>query len=65
MDDAERRDEMTGRLKPAPDPDVVFDIETIDGPDGEHMAEQQARVMKEVIEWLARNRFERGHDNAA
>jgi hypothetical protein len=65
MGDGEHRDEVTGRLEPVPDPELVFDIQTIDGPDGQRLAEQQARVMREVIEWLARTRSERGRDNAA
>lgn len=36
-------------------PEVVFDIQLLDGPDGEALAHQQARVLREVIEWLAQN----------
>ena len=65
MDEAERRDELTGQLIRVPDPDVVFDVQIIDGPEGQRLAEQQTRVMREVIEWLARNKSKPGHDNAA
>lgn len=65
MGDGPRRDEVTGRLEPVPDPEMVFDIQTVDGPEGQRLAEQQTRVMREVIEWLARNKSRRGHDNAA
>ncbi|WNV90181.1 hypothetical protein [Umezawaea sp. Da 62-37] len=36
-------------------PDVVFDIQILHGPDGEALAHQQARVLREVTEWLAQN----------
>lgn len=36
-------------------PNVVFDIQLLDGPDGEALAHKQARVLKEVTEWLAQN----------
>jgi hypothetical protein len=36
-------------------PEVVFDIQFLDGPDGEALAHQQARVLREVTEWLAQN----------
>lgn len=36
-------------------PEVVFDIQLLDGPDGEALAHQQVRVLREVIEWLAQN----------
>lgn len=36
-------------------PEVVFDIQLLDGPDGEALAKQQARVLREVTEWLAQN----------
>lgn len=36
-------------------PEVVFDIQLLGGPDGEALAHQQARVLREVIEWLAQN----------
>jgi hypothetical protein len=36
-------------------PDVVFDIQLLDGPDGQALALQQARVLREVTEWLAQN----------
>lgn len=36
-------------------PEVVFDIQLLDGPDGEALAHQQARVLREVTEWLAQN----------
>ncbi|WP_268239341.1 hypothetical protein [Longimycelium tulufanense] len=39
---------------------MVWEIRILDGPDGERLAQQQARVLWEVTEWLARNRSERG-----
>ncbi|TDV41312.1 hypothetical protein CLV71_1202 [Actinophytocola oryzae] len=34
---------------------MVFDVQLLDGPEGEALAQQQARVLREVTEWLAQN----------
>lgn len=50
-----RRSTKTGQQFDADAPEVVFDVQLLDGPEGEALAHQQARVLREVTEWLARN----------
>jgi hypothetical protein len=50
-----RRDAKTGQGFEAEAPEVVFDVQLLDGPDGEALTHQQARVLREVTEWLAQN----------
>ena len=45
-------------------PEVVFDTQFLDGPDGEALAHQQARVLREVTAWLARNSSASGRTTA-
>jgi hypothetical protein len=63
--EATRRDPVTGALVPNPEPDMVFEILIADGADGERLIKQQALILREVTEWLARNRSKPGLDNAA
>ncbi|MHA6631147.1 hypothetical protein ACU61A_37415 [Pseudonocardia sichuanensis] len=48
-----RRAAGTGRHAGDDPPALVADIHTLDGPDADRLALQQARVIKEVIAWLA------------
>lgn len=45
-------------------PDVVVEVRTVDGEEGERLARQQARVFWEVTEWLVRNKSEHGREQA-
>jgi hypothetical protein len=55
----------TRRFAPPDPPDLVAEIRVVDGPDGELVARQQARVLWEITEWLAQNRSEPGQARAA
>jgi hypothetical protein len=46
-------------------PEIVPEIHSLHGLDGERLALQQARVITEVTEWLSHNRTEPGVDRAA
>lgn len=59
-----RRSTRTGQHLDAEPPEVVFDVRLLDGPDGEALAHQQARVLREVTEWLARNSSGNGQAQA-
>lgn len=48
------------RLAEDEPPELVVEICIVDGPEGERLAQQQARVLWEVTEWLARNNSEHG-----
>lgn len=50
-----RRRTTTAQQFESETPEVVFDIQLLDGPDGQALALQQARVLREVTEWLAQN----------
>lgn len=50
-----RRAAGTGRHAGDDPPALVADIRTLDGPDADRLALQQARVIKEVTAWLADN----------
>lgn len=43
---------------------MVFDVTLLDGPDGDALAHQQARVLKEVTAWLAQNSSASGRTTA-
>lgn len=49
-----RSGHMSGRLK------STLEIRTVEGIEGDRLAKQQARVLWEVMQWLAQNRSERG-----
>jgi hypothetical protein len=63
--ETDRRDDVTGQLAPEEPPELVVDIRTVAGIEGQRMGAEQARVLWEVTEWQARNRSEHGLDNAA
>ncbi|MFT7841809.1 hypothetical protein Q5530_37210 [Saccharothrix sp. BKS2] len=42
-----------------------MEIRFVDGREGEELVRRQARVLREVTEWLVRNRSERGRERAA
>ncbi|WP_133907688.1 hypothetical protein [Actinophytocola oryzae] len=52
---AGRRRKRTAEQFEPEAPEVVFDVQLLDGPEGEALAQQQARVLREVTEWLAQN----------
>ena len=59
-----RRNAKTGQRAETEAPEVVFDITLLDGPDGEALAHQQARVLREVTAWLAQNSSASGRTTA-
>lgn len=59
-----QRRSVSGRYLDAEPTEVVLEIRTLDGEEGERLARQQARVLWEVTEWLARNKSERGQGQA-
>lgn len=46
-------------------PEMVFDIRFATGAEGAQLQLEQARVLREVIEWVAQRRSENGQDRAA
>ena len=63
--ETERRDDTTGLLVPDEPPELVVEIRTVEGIEGQRLAAEQARVLWEVTQWQARNRSVRGLDSAA
>jgi hypothetical protein len=59
-----RRDTKTAQQTETDAPEVVFDVTLLDGPDGEALAHQQARVLREVTAWLAQNPSASGQTTA-
>jgi len=59
------RDLGSGRLVPAEDPEVVVEIQCVDGVEGRRLRARQAQVLREVIVWLARNSSNDGQQPAA
>lgn len=55
-----QRRAASGRHGQAEPPEVVWEICILDGQEGQRLARQQARVLWEVTEWLARNKSKRG-----
>ncbi|MFC6093300.1 hypothetical protein [Saccharothrix lopnurensis] len=45
--------------------EMVVEIRFVDGPAGDELVRRQARVLREVTEWLVRNRSEHGRERAA
>lgn len=60
-----RRAAGTGRHTGDDPPELVADIHTLDGPDADRLALQQARVIREVTAWLAHNTIAHTPDRAA
>jgi hypothetical protein len=46
-------------------PEMIFEVVTAEGAEGERLAAEQARAMREVMEWLARRRSSTGQGRAA
>jgi hypothetical protein len=46
-------------------PEMIFEVVTAEDAEGERLAAEQARAIREVIEWLARRRSRSGQDRAA
>jgi hypothetical protein len=55
--EVDRRDPDTGRLAADGDPDPVFEVRLVDGVEAERLRTEQARVISEVVTWLAHNRI--------
>jgi hypothetical protein len=53
--EARDRERDSGRVAPGDDSEVVFDVQLVDGADGRRLRAEQARVLWEVIAWLAQN----------
>jgi hypothetical protein len=52
--------------QPAPDgPELIFQIRRADGGEGQRLAAEQARAIREVIRWIARRQSGHGRDHAA
>lgn len=60
-----RRAAGTGRHTGDNPPELVADIHTLDGPDADRLALQQARVIREVTAWLAHETTAHSPDRAA
>ncbi len=60
-----RRAAGTGRHTGDDPAELVADIHRLDGPDADRLALQQARVIKEVTEWLVHNVPGHAPDRAA
>ncbi|SFP42460.1 hypothetical protein SAMN05421810_102544 [Amycolatopsis arida] len=60
-----RRNERSGRLVPDEPPDVVFEVRIAEGAEAERLRVEQARVLWEVMEWVAQRRSMHGQDHAA
>ncbi|ONH34178.1 hypothetical protein BL254_17425 [Protofrankia sp. BMG5.30] len=46
-------------------PSMDFEVHIIDGADGERLAHEQAKVIKDVLEWLDQQRSNNGRNRAA
>jgi hypothetical protein len=44
---------------------MIFEVLIVEGAEGERLAAEQARAIREVIEWLARRRSSSGQAPAA
>jgi hypothetical protein len=65
MADRLRRNECSGRLVPDEPPEMVFEIQIAEGAEAERLRLEQARVLWEVMEWVAQRRSAHGQDHAA
>ncbi|PWK89486.1 hypothetical protein C8D88_102760 [Lentzea atacamensis] len=65
MDDARERDKVSGHFSPDEVPEMFFEIRLADDAEAEQLRLEQARVLREVTEWVARKRSENGQDRAA
>lgn len=65
MDDASERDQTSGRFSSDEAPEMFFEIRLAHGAEAEQLRLEQARVLREVTEWVAQKRSENGQDRAA
>ena len=65
MDDASERDQKSGRFSSDEAAEMYFEIRLADGAEAEQLQLEQARVLREVTEWVAQKRSENGQDHAA
>ena len=65
IDASSRRRDRIGRVADADPLEVVGAIVELAGADGERLAQQQARVLWEVTQWVARNKSAPGQPTAA
>ncbi|MGH3779243.1 MAG: hypothetical protein ACRDRO_01085 [Pseudonocardiaceae bacterium] len=61
---ARHRRAASGHHADADVPEVVGEFRILDGADGERLALQQARVLREVTEWWVQNNSKRGPGRA-
>lgn len=63
---ADRRNKGDGGAYPAGEPpELIFEVLTAEGAEGQRLAAEQARAIREVIEWLVRRRSSNGQAPAA
>jgi len=63
---ADRRKKADGGAYTAAEPpELIFEVLTAEGAEGQRLAAEQARAIREVIEWLARRRSSNGQAPAA
>lgn len=60
-----RRRTRLGPFQPDEAPEMSFEIRSVEGTEAERLELEQARVIREVVEWLAQRRSVNGQDNAA
>ncbi len=60
-----RRSAAHGRHRDEDPPELVGEIHTLEGPDAERVALQQARVFREVTAWMARTPSSQERERAA
>ena len=58
-------DDSRERFAQGEPPELVFEVIIVRGAEGRRLAAEQARAIREVIEWLARRRSNNGQDRAA
>ncbi|WP_405537603.1 hypothetical protein OG787_32650 [Streptomyces sp. NBC_00075] len=61
---AETSDERRGRFRAKKKVRMTFEIQVLDGPEGAQLRREQARVIREVVEWVARQRSDPGSSSA-
>lgn len=62
---SQRRTQESNHFVEADPPEMVCEIHTVDGADGERLARQQAEALWEVTQWLAQNRSRRGQQQTS
>lgn len=65
-DETARGQDRAGRQPTAEHaPRMVFDVRHADGSEAEQLRIEQIQVIREVVEWVAQTRSERGQEHAA